>query len=292
MVKHSKLKKFNAVDWTIIVFFAILVVIAITPFINVFSLSISDNFAVIENPAMILPNFAHTSLASYISIFRSEAIYSSFLISLLVVVCSTLIHVVVTLLAGFSLSNHNLPGRSAMLLFVLFTMLFGGGLVPTYLVISSYNMIDTFWVLVIPGAVSGYNIILMKNFIINIPDSLIEAAEIDGANPMYILWHVIAPLCIPIIAVVALMFAVGKWNDWMTGFLYIKEERWLWPFQNVLQNLVVNTDSNNSTGMDLSTFGESFKNALIVVSLIPVILMYMVSQKYLIKGIFVGSVKG
>ena len=197
----------------------------------------------------------------------------------------------VTILSGFVLSNRKLPGRTAMLIFVLFTMLFGGGLIPTYLTISSYKMIDTIWSLILPGAVSVYSIILMKNYIIQIPKSLMEAGEIDGASPGYLLWRIIVPLSVPIIATLSLFCAVGKWNDWFSAYIFIKQAKHLWPFQNVLQNLVVNTDLGNVIDIDLSNLGEAFKNALIVVSIIPVVLIYLAAQQYFIKGIFIGSVK-
>ncbi len=289
--KTKKLKRANWVDWCIAIFFFLLISISILPMMNIFSLSISDDYATIADPGMMLPMAGHISFVAYGAVFSSQAVYTSFLVSLLVCALATIIHISVTTLTGFVLSNRKLPGRNVMMMFILITMLFGGGLVPTYLVISSYGMLDTIWVMVLPGAISGYSIILMKNFIINIPTSLIEAAEIDGASPIYVLIKIIVPLSIPIIATLALFCAVGKWNDWMSGYLYIKKNRWLWPFQNVLQNLIVNSDSNNSWGMNLSEYGEAYKNALIIISLLPVVLMYLFAQKYLIKGIFIGSVK-
>lgn len=291
MVKKRGKNKNNFVDWLIVAFFGIWVAISLIPLFNIFSLSLADDKTALAHPGMLLPPLKTSTFGSYKAIFKSEAIYRSFLISLLVTAIATTIHIATTLLSGFVLSNKRLPGRNALLFFILITMLFGGGLIPTYLVISSYGMVDTMWVLILPGAVSGYSIILMKNFISNIPASLIEAAEVDGANPFYILVRIVAPLSVPIIATLALMCAVGKWNDWMTGFIYIKKNKLLWPFQNVLQTLVVNADTQNSVGMDLSKFNESFKNALIVVSLIPVIVIYLFAQRFLIKGIFIGSVK-
>ncbi len=288
---RRKLKGYNYADWLIIAFFVIFVLITLVPVLNILSLSISDNYAAIHNKGMLFPDFAHVTFDAYIAVFRSTAVYRSFFISLGVTLVATLIHMAVTILAGYTLSIKKLPGRMFLMIFLLITMLFSGGLIPGYLTISSYGLKDTFWVLVVPGAVSAYSIILMKNFIIHIPESLKEAAEIDGASPLYILINIIIPLSVPIIATLSLFCAVGKWNDWQTAFYYIKEARHLWPFQNVLQTIVVNMDTSNAQGLDLSKLGEAFKNALIVISIIPITILYLFAQKYFIKGLFIGSVK-
>lgn len=290
--REKKLKSYNYVDWLIIAFFLLLVVISLIPMLNILSLSVSDKLDALKNKAMLFPNFKNMTLGAYSAVFTSDAVYTSLLVSLGTTVVATLLHMLVTVLGGFAISNKKLPGRTLMLVFLVITMLFGGGLIPGYLTISSYGLIDTFWVLVIPGAVGAYSIIMMKNYIINIPESLKESAEIDGANPLVILFQIIVPLSVPIIATLSLFCAVGKWNDWATAFFYIKENKILWPFQNVLQNIVVNLETSNSTGINFAEMGEAFKNALIVISIVPVIFLYLFAQKYFIKGIFIGSVKG
>lgn len=291
MVRRKKLGRYRAFDIALIVFFLLLVAVTLIPVMNILSLSVSDDYAAIHRRGMLIPDFRHVSGDAYRAVFNSKAVYTSFAVSVLVTVTATAAHIAVSITAGFSLSERRLPGRTGLLLFVLFTMLFGGGLIPTYLTISAYGLVDNFWVYVLPGAAGGYSIILMKNFIIHIPDSLKEAAEIDGANPLYILVRVVLPLSLPIIATLALFSAVGKWNDWFTAFIYIKEEKWLWPFQNVLQNLVVNTDTGNVVNIDLSSLGEAFKNALIIISIVPMVAAYLLAQKYFIQGLFIGSVK-
>ena len=292
MVKRKGLRGGNVVDWLIVAFFALYVLIALFPILNVLSLSFTKNEYAILHKGLIYINFKHFTLTPYAAVFRSKAIYTSLLISIVITAMATLIHVATALLAGFTLSIKKLPFRKVLMFFVLFTMLFNGGLIPTYLTISSYQMVDTFWVLVLPGAVSAYSVILMRNFISNIPSSLIEAAELDGANPFQVLIRIVIPLSGPIIATVALFCAIGKWNDWTTAVIYIKANRWLWPFQNVLQNIVVDADLSNTVGIDLSNAGIAFSNALIVVSIIPVTLMYLFAQKFLVKGLYIGAVKG
>lgn len=289
--RERKLKSYNVVDWLIIAFFSLYVLTTLIPVLNILSLSISDDYAALYNPGMLFPDLYHVTFDAYLAVIRSTAIYSSFFVSLATTLVATLLHILVTIFAGYALSIKKLPFRNVLMIFLLITMLFSGGLIPGYLTISSYGLIDTFWVLVVPGAVSAYSIILMKNFIIHIPESLKEAAEIDGANPFYILFKIIIPLSVPIIATLSLFCAVGKWNDWQTAFYYIKKRTDLRPFQNVLQTIVVNMDTSQANGLDLSVLGEAFKNALIVISVIPITILYLFAQKYFIKGLFIGSVK-
>lgn len=183
----SKLRCWNVVDYLIVLFFALYMAVALVPILNVLSLSFTRNEYAITHKGMLFPNFKYFTVAPYGAVFRSEAIYTSLLISIVVTVTATVIHVATALLAGFALSVKKLPFRRCLMMIVLFTMMFNGGLIPLYLTISSYNMVDTFAVLVLPGAVSAYSIILMRNFISNIPSSLLEAAELDGANPFQVL---------------------------------------------------------------------------------------------------------
>lgn len=287
MVKAKN--KFNAVDAVITVVILLLVVITIVPFMNLISLSLSSNKAILENRNLLLPK-DFTALA-YKFILSSRAIYISFLVTLLITATSTVFNITVTIITGYVLSVKGLPFRRGMMLFVLITMVFSGGLIPTYLIISSLKLIDTFWVLTLPGAVSAYSIFLMKNFIIQIPESLRDAAQIDGAGPIRVLLHVIVPLSVPIIATLALFCAVGKWNDWFSAVIYIKKQRWLIPIQTLLQNLVVNIDTGANTDINMGELSEAYQSALIVVSILPIVIAYPFVQKYFVKGMFIGSVK-
>lgn len=291
MRKVKKLHSANFVDVLIVVFFILMVSISFVPLFNILSLSISDEYAAITNPARLFPDLKHVSFVAYKAVLKSTAIYTSLLASLLVVVVTTLIHMSLTLMVGFAVSKNDLPGRKVMVLFVLFTVLFSGGLIPTYLTLSSYGMINTFWVMVLPNAVNGYNVILIRNHICNMPKGLTEAAEIDGANPFTVFLHIVLPLCIPVVATLSLFCAIGKWNDWTSWFMFASRVQWLKPFQNVLQDIVVNPDTSNAAGMDLSEYGAAFSNALIVIALVPIIALYILTQKYLVKGLFIGSVK-
>lgn len=289
VIGKNRKNKLNAADIVIAVIILFLVIITVIPFMNLISLSLSSNKAILENGNLLFPK-GFTVLA-YKYILSSKAIYISFLVTILITATSTVFNLVVTIVSGYVLSVKGLPCRRGMMLFVLITMVFSGGLIPSYLVNSSLGLVDTFWVLTVPGAVSAYSIFLMKNFIMQIPDGLRDAAQIDGAGPIRILVHVIVPLSVPIIATLSLFCAVGKWNDWFSAVIYIKKERWLIPIQTLMQNLVVNTDTGANTDINMGEFSEAFQSALIVVSILPIVIAYPFVQKYFVKGMFIGSVK-
>ena len=294
MVKQIKSyrNRNNFVDYLIIIFFLVLVSITIVPLLNILSLSVSDDYTAIHNKGMLFPTWGHITINAYWAVLSSVSIYKSFLMSMVYVISGTAIHIAVTICAGYAISIKKLPLRNFLLSILLLSMLFGGGLIPTYLTISSYGLIDTFWVFVLPIAANAYHIILIKNYIGQLPDGMIEAAEIDGASAFTILLRIVLPLSIPIIATLSLFFAVGKWNDWATAFFYVKKAKELYPFQNVLRVFVVDAGSADKTGIDLSGLGEAFKSTMIVISILPITIMYLFMQKYLVKGLFVGSVKG
>ena len=165
------------------------------------------------------------NFSAYVTILNNDGLVQSFLLSILTVAASTVIHVAFTMLAAYPLSRKHFRGRVAFLLFILFTMLFSGGLIPYYLLITKdLKLQDNILVYIIPGAVGGFNIIIVKNFLQTIPESLEESAKIDGANDLRILISIFIPLSLPIIATIALWHAVGKWNDWMTGVLYVRDK--------------------------------------------------------------------
>ena len=179
-----------------------------------------------------------------------------------------------------------------MLIILLIPMLFGGGLIPLYLVIKSLGMLDSIWVFLIPGLVSPYNIILMKNFLLQVPDSLLEAARVDGAGHMTILFRIVAPLSKPILATLALFTGVGRWNDWFTAVMYINDTR-LYPIQNVLRDITMGGSSLAPSIFTSSSYiaDVSVQMAVTIIATIPIVLVYPFLQKYFVKGIFMGSVK-
>ena len=232
---------------------------------------------------------------AYAYIFEDERIFRAFILTVFEVIVATILHVAITLLAAYALSKKHLRGRKAMLIFVLITMIFGGGLIPYYILITQQLDIDnTILVYILPGLVSGFNIIIAKNFFLAIPTSIEEAARIDGASDFQILWSVVLPLCKPIIATIALWFAVGKWNDYMTGMLYMTNSDSL-LIQNVLRDMLIdNSGMGNMLGLGQSEafmLADNIKMAVIIIATIPIVCVYPFVQKYFIHGVMLGSVK-
>ncbi len=289
MVKKSLKSgvKFGVFDVVIYAVIGLLVVITLIPFINILAISMSAY----DDKTLLFPkNF---TLKAY-EIMFSPRLYKSFFITVFIVIVSTVLHVVLCLLTAYPLSRKYLPYRRFFLVFILITMLFGGGMVPYFLIVRALGLVDNIFTFIIPGLASGYNILLMKNFLLQIPESLEEAARMDGAGYFRILFQIFLPLSMPIIATLALFFGVGKWNDWFTAILFIRENTQLYPIQNVLRMMVI--DGNYGTiggGIIIpdATLTSAIKMAVIVIATLPIVCVYPFLQKYFVKGIFMGSVK-
>ena len=240
------------------------------------------------------------TLISYETLLEYKRIWVGYGNTLFYTVVGTLVNLVMTVCGAYPLSRKDfLPRHFFMFLFML-TMYFGGGLIPTYLVVSGLGLVDTRWAMIIPGAVSIYNIIITRTYFMNsIPASLQEAATLDGANSFQYLMRVVLPLSKPIIAVVGLYYAVGHWNDFYTALIYLYKED-LMPLQSFLRDMLMSTKLtlNNLSGMDTATvelkthLAQTLKYSVIIVSTVPVLCIYPFIQKYSVKGVMVGSVKG
>lgn len=234
------------------------------------------------------------SLSAYSAVFETRGLLRSFLFSVAVVICHTVLSVFLTMCAAYPLAQRGLPGKKPILLFIIFTMLFSGGMIPTYLLIRDIGLRNNVLVYIIPGLYSGFNIIIARNFIAGIPVSLREAAKIDGAGDFRIFLRIYLPLSMPIMATLALWVGVGKWNDWMTGQLYMDNSSYL-LIQNTLRRILANTTLPPGAGAavdpNVANMSEGVKMATVVVGTIPVVLAYPFVQKYFVKGVILGSVK-
>lgn len=233
-------------------------------------------------------------LGAYSIMFKNDSIFSAFFLTVGVVIVSTVLHILVTVLAAYAISKKNLPGRKGMLVFVVITMVFNGGLMPYYVLIGELGLRNNIFVYIIPGLVSGFNLIITKNFFTSLPPSLEESAKIDGADDFKTLFSIVLPMSKPIISTVALWFAVAKWNDWMTGVLYMSKGKYL-LLQNVLRDMLIKSNGmNDALGMGQSEnylLMDNVKMAVIVIATIPIVCIYPFVQKYFIKGVMLGSVK-
>ncbi len=281
-------KIFNAVNLVIMVF---VLVVTLYPFWYVLVASFSSIDHVISSTVLLVPNGVH--LDAYKQLFRNNMIPRAYFNTFFVTIAGTALSMLLSIIGAYVLSIRNLPGKTFLTFFVVFTMLFSGGMVPTYLVVSRLGLINSIWSLIIPGSISAYNMILMRNFFQNVPDGLYEAAVIDGIRPSGYLFRILLPLSTAAIATVTLFYAVSYWNDYFTSVLYVRD-RELWPMQRVLREALLTAESQTMLFDDSkkSVPSETLKNAMIVVSVVPILCVYPFLQKYFVKGVMVGSMKG
>ena len=269
----------------------LLVVIAtLYPFWYIVVCSFSSITHIISDPIIFWPDGLH--LEAYKQIFRNNLIPNAYGVTIFVTLCGTAISMILTILGAFVLSRRNLPGRTGMTFFVVFTMLFNGGLVPTYLTVNSLKLTNTIWALIIPSAISTYNLVIMRNFFKGVPESLYEAAAIDGISHTGYLIRILLPLSVPSIATITLFYAVSYWNSYFNSIIYIHDSH-LWPMQTVLRQILMAGQYEmlfDDGGRSIPS--EMMKDAMIVITAMPSICVYPFLQKYFVKGIVLGSVKG
>ncbi|MDO4385558.1 MAG: carbohydrate ABC transporter permease [Clostridia bacterium] len=279
---------FNAITYIVMTF---VLVVTLYPFWYVVVGSVSSMAHLIKNGFVLWPDGLH--LDAYEQVFRNDLVPVAYRNTLIVTLGGTALSMLLTILGGFVLSLKKLPGRVFFTFFFVFTMMFGGGLVPTFLVVSRLGMIDTLFALIVPGAISTYNMILMRNFFESVPESLYEAASIDGETLPGYVFHILLPLSGAAIATITLFYAVGYWNDYFSSIIYIRNNR-LWPMQTVLRQVLQTAQMNNMMYDDAKkgVAPETLKDAMIVVTMIPILCVYPFVQKHFVKGVMIGSIKG
>lgn len=271
-----------------------MIVITLYPFWYVVTCSFSDSNNLIgDKGLMLIPN--GFSLSAYKAVLNNKNILIGYRNTLLIVVVGTTINIIMTSLGAFVLSRRNFAIKKAMTVMIIITMYFGGGMIPTYLVVYKYlHLGNTLWALMLPGAISTYNLIIMRTNFASLPVSLEEAALIDGANEIILLFKIVLPLSLPILSVMVLFYGVGHWNSWFNALIYIRKPN-LYPLQLRLREILLLNDTQNmaagSNAADKFTIGESIKYATIMVATVPILCVYPFIQKYFVKGMMVGAVK-
>lgn len=256
--------------------------------------SISSPDAVLNGEVWLWPDTIDFS--GYVKIFNDPQIWIGYRNTILYTLVGTTLSIVLTIPAGYALSRPNLPYRKYFMWFFIITMFFGGGLIPFYFLVSSLGMIDTFWVLIIPQGLSVWNMFMVKAYYeSNVSSELIEAAEMDGASQFRTFWSIILPISKPIIAVMILFYAVGKWNSYFDAMVFIRSEN-LYPLQIVLRNILIVNDNSSGgiTGEDIYKrlkLANQIKYGVIIVSSLPIIMIYPLVQRFFKEGFLVGSFK-
>ncbi len=270
--------------------------IVLYPCIYVISASFSSGSAVQAGKVILWP--VDFSLEGYKTVFNTKDVWTGFRNSLFYTVVGTSINIVMTMVAAYSLSRPDVPGKNGIMLLFTFTMFFNGGMIPTYMLIQNLNMLDTIWCLIIPGAIGAYNLIVARTFIQNtIPLELLEAAKIDGCSDIKYMLKIVIPLSKAVIAVLVLFYGVGHWNSYFNAMIYLHTKD-LYPLTLFLRQILLMEQIDPSTISDpelqaqMAKAAGVIKYALIVVSMVPVMLIYPFIQKYFVKGVMIGSIKG
>lgn len=275
-------------------FMVILSISTLYPLLYILFASLSDPFIVSSTRGLLLYPQGITWDA-YDLVFKNPNISVSYINTIIYVVVGTIINILMTALGAYALSRHNVMWGNAIMFMIVFTMFFSGGLIPTYILISELGMMNTRWALLLPGAISAFNLIIMRTAFQAVPIDLEESARMDGAKDWTILFRVVLPLSMPVVAVMVLFYGVGHWNSWFPAMIFL-QDRELFPIQLILREILIANDTNsmmtNVSAGDKELIGETIKYATIIVSTLPILCLYPFLQKYFVKGVMIGAIKG
>ncbi|GAA5202809.1 carbohydrate ABC transporter permease [Microbacterium jejuense] len=265
-------------------------IVALIPFVFVLAGSFATEAELATRSFFLWPETF--SLDAYEAIFTSPAFVRALVTTILVTAVGTLVQLTLTAAMAYPLSKANLPGGKLILSLIVFTMVFGGGMIPTFLVVKDLGLLNNYWALILPMAINPFSLIIIKNFFQQLPAELEESAKIDGANELQTLWSIVLPLSKPVLATFALFYAVGIWNDFMSPLLYLNDSS-MWTLQMFLRQVTVATDlsvvEQDPTQLPPA---QGIKFAVIIVATLPIVLFYPFLQKHFAKGMLIGSVKG
>jgi putative aldouronate transport system permease protein len=289
--QHSSWRDWLA-DILIYLFLGLFCLIIILPFMNLLSMSVSDELAIMSNRVTILP--VGFSLASYIKVFQTVTILRAYGNTIFVAAFGCVLTLLFTSLAAYPLAFANFSGKKVYNAMIMVTLWFSGGMVPAFLVMSKLGLIDSLWALVAGSLISAYNVLILRSFYSTIPSDLIESARMDGSNDFYTLFKIVVPLSKAALATIALWVVVGHWNDFMGPLIYLRDFR-KYTLQLVLRDIVMSAESSSLFDImegNRTAIPDQLKHAVIVVAMIPVLAIYPFIQKYFVKGVMLGAVKG
>lgn len=295
MKKKSLVSNDKLFDVAVNIFSALTILIVLYPLLFVFSASFSDPDLVLRGKVLLFPK--GITLEPYKMVLENEKIWIGYRNTILYTVLGTTINVVLTIMLAYPLSRKDMPLRRPITLFVIFTMYFNGGMIPTYLLVRDLGIYDTIWAIVIPAAITTYNFIVAKTFFENsIPHEMYESAMIDGSSNIRTLISIVLPISTSIIAVLILFYAVSHWNSYFSALIYLRNED-LYPLQIVLRDILLLGQTEqmgtNDIGMgDKIKMAEGIKYSVIVVSSLPILVLYPFVQKHFVKGVMIGAIKG
>jgi len=284
---------FDVLNYVII---SLVAITTILPFIYIIGASFATEYELATRPLFIIPR--DVTLDAYTYIFSSPKILTAFGNSILITAAGTLINLFFTVTMAYAISKQRLRGRNFILNMVIISMFFSGGMIPGYIVVANIlSLKNTYWSVLLPGAISAYNMMIVKNFFQGIPQELEDSASIDGCNDIGVLWRIVLPLSLPVLATFGLFYAVGHWNSYFGAMIYMAGARDKWPLQVLLREIIIlsNASAGDMANLDpefVQPPEQSIKMAVIVVSTVPIMCVYPFLQKYFVKGVMVGALKG
>ncbi|MFM9281202.1 carbohydrate ABC transporter permease [Paenibacillus jiagnxiensis] len=282
---------FDVVNVTIMV---ILIILTLYPMLYILFSSLSEGNRLISfNGILLWPQ--GFSLDGYKAVLSNPVILQGFKNTLFVLVVGLIINMTLTALGAYFLSREGVMLQKPIMFFIVFTMFFSGGLVPFFLIVKAYGLLDSLWSLILPTAVSTFNLIIMRTYFLSIPKEMEESAVLDGAGHFTILFRIFIPLSMPVVAVLILYYGVGHWNSWFNAMIFLRDQN-LFPIQLVVRNIILENDNANMIGtttlIQSRDVAETLKYAAIIVTTAPILLLYPFLQKYFVKGVMVGALKG
>lgn len=292
IAKKNRIRRFTFVDLILLTFLSVLAILILYPFYNTILVSLVPNTIYLRHQGLMLWPPAVTWDA-YIFTFKSNLIWYGYKNSIIITICGTSYNMLLTILCGYALTKPA-PGMKFIRFAIVFTMYFSGGMIPTYLLMKDLKLLDSIWSMVLPTGINIMYMLIISNYFKSLPPSLEESAKIDGATDMRILWSIILPLSLPLLATFTLYYAVERWNEWYNAMLYIKSIE-KWPLQNVLRTIINDVNmmaTQNIPGQAKPDIkGDAIKMASVVVSMAPIMCLYPVLQRYFLSGMTLGAVK-
>ncbi|MHA7582860.1 carbohydrate ABC transporter permease [Paenibacillus vandeheii] len=275
-------------------FLSALMIVTMYPILYVAFASFSEPALMMEHKGILWKPLGF-SLETYGAVFSNPMILLGYRNTLFIVIVGVALNLLLTSFAAYALSRKTLQYRKQLTLFIVFTMFFSGGLIPFYLLVRGLGITDTLWALILPTAISAFNLIIMRTSFEAVPDALEESAKIDGANDFSILFRIFLPLCKPVLAVVGLYYGVSHWNSWFNAMIFL-QDRSLYPLQLILREILIIGEANSmaegASQDEIIILGETLKYATIMVATLPIFLVYPFLQKYFVKGALIGAIKG
>ena len=286
MVKGIEDKVVDSIVYIVLVAVGL---ICIFPLMYVLSMSLTPFSEILKNGGfMVIPR--KITFEAYAELIKQPHIPRAFNVTVFITLVGTIINLILTILMAYPLSRKSLPGRSFILMYIVFTMLFNGGMIPTYLVVKNLGLINKIWAMILPNAIWTFNTLVMKSFFEGIPEELFESARIDGAGEFRVLWQILMPLSKPVLMTVGLFYMVGHWNEFFQAIMYISDKE-LYPMQVVVRQIL--TQSRNALdNVEATLPSETIQAAIVIFASIPIIVVYPFLQKYFTKGMLLGAVKG